>query len=121
MPKPTTVAEYIKAAPKDSQKKLREIRACLKKAAPKSLESLKWGTPAFSYERILFAYAGFKNHVGFFPTPSAMRNFKKELAGYSTGTSSIKFPLDKPLPIALIRKIAAFRIKELKEKDAKWM
>lgn len=66
-------------------------------------------------------YAGFRHHVGFYPTPSAMRAFKKELKEYKTGKGSINFPLDKPLPLALIKKIAAFRVKEMKEKDAKWM
>lgn len=121
MAKPKTVSEYIAAAPKESQKKLREMRALLKKTAPKAEESIKWGTAAFSYERILFTYAGFKQHIGFYPTPSAIRTFKKELKDYRYAKGSIQFPLDKPLPKGLITKIAKFRVKELKEKDAKWM
>jgi uncharacterized protein YdhG (YjbR/CyaY superfamily) len=116
-----TVTEYIAAAPKGSQKKLREMRAILKKAAPKAEESIKWGTAAFSYERILFTYAGFKQHIGFYPTPSAIRAFKKELKNYKTAKGSIQFPFDTPLPKSLITKIAKFRVKELREKDAKWM
>jgi uncharacterized protein YdhG (YjbR/CyaY superfamily) len=119
--KPKTVNEYIQQAPRAAQIKLRELRGCLKKVAPKATEGLKWGTLAFSYERILFTYAAFNKHLGFYPTPSAIREFKKELKEYTTGKGSVQFPLDKPLPVSLIKKIAKFRIKELKEKDAKWM
>ena len=124
MPNPEkskTVTQYIKSAPKESQQKLRQIRACLRKAAPQAQESLKWGMPAFSHKRILFTYAGFKRHIGFYPTPEAVKAFEKELTEYKTAKGSIQFPLDKPLPLALIRKIATYRIKEEKDKDAKWM
>lgn len=118
--KPTTVTQYISLRPKDVQKKLKEIRACLKKAAPYATEDLKWGNPAFSYDRILFVYAGFKKHIGFYPTPGAIKEFKSQLTGYKTAKGSIQFPLDEPLPKSLITKIAKFRIKEIKEKDIKW-
>ncbi|MES2470846.1 MAG: DUF1801 domain-containing protein [Patescibacteria group bacterium] len=116
-----TVSEYINQAPKDAQKKLREMRAILKSVSPKAIESIKWRVPAFSYERILYAYAGFKHHIGFYPTPAAMKAFEKDLEKYKTGKGSINFPLDKPLPKMLIQKIAKFRIKDLKENDARWM
>lgn len=120
-PKPTTVDEYIAAAPKEAQKKLREIRIILKKVAPKAKETLKWGSPVLEEKRILFAFAAFKSHLNFMPTSPAMQPFRKELAQYTTGKDTIQFPYDQPLPKALIRKIAAFRAKEVKEKDAKWM
>ena len=119
--KPTTVTGYINAAPPEAQKKLREMRAILKKVSPKATETLKWGSPVFEENRILFAYAAYKSHLNFMPTPSAMKPFKTELAKYKTGKGSIQFPYDKPLPKSLISKIAAFRVKELREKDAKWM
>ena len=119
--KQTTVTEYINAAPKEAQKKLNELRAILRKVAPKATETLKWGSPVFEENRILFAYAAFKSHINFMPTPSAMKAFEKELAKYTTGKGSIQFPYDKPLPKMLITKIAAFRVKELKEKDVRWM
>ena len=119
--KPTTVTEYINAAPKEAQKKLREIREILKKVAPNAKETLKWGSPVFEEKRILFAYAAFKSHLNFMPTHSAMVPFKEELAKYTTGKDTIQFPYDKPLPKLLIRKIAAFRAKEVREKDARWM
>lgn len=119
--KPSTVAEYIAAAPKLGQKKLREMRSILKKAVPKATEAVKWGSPVFEESRILFAYAAYTSHLNFMPTPSALKPFKKELAKFTIGKGSIQFPYDKPLPTALIRKIALFRAKELREKDAKWM
>lgn len=131
MPKPQNVSEYISQAPKQSQKKLKEMRKCLKsvisksiiksKSIPKLTEDLKWGIPAFSLDRILYTYAGFKNHIGFYPTPAVIREFKKELANYKTAKGSIQFPLDRLLPLSLIKKIAKFRIKKLKEEDARWM
>lgn len=104
--RPTTIAEYIRAAPKEAQKALREMHAILREAAPRATRGLKWGWPA---------------HLSFMPTPSAMKPFKKELAKYETGKGSIQVPYDKPLPKALIRKIAARRVKELREKDVRWM
>jgi uncharacterized protein YdhG (YjbR/CyaY superfamily) len=120
-PKPATVDEYIKAAPPKARGKLRELRALLKSTAPKAKETLKWGSPVFEEARILFAYAAFSTHLNFMPTPSAMRPFKKELAKFTTGKGTIQLPYDKPLPKALIRKIAAFRVNELHEKDVRWM
>ena len=119
--KPRTIAEYINSAPKETQKNLRERHAILKKVAPSAKEGLKWGSPAFEGKRILFAFAAFKSHLNFMPTPSAMKPFKKELAKYQTGKGSIRFPHDKRLPKALIWKIAALRVRELREKDVRWM
>lgn len=123
MPKtrPTTIAQYIDAAPKEGQRNLRELYALLKKAAPKAKEALKWRVPVFEEERILFAFAAFKSHLNFMPTPSAMKPFEKELAKYKTGKGSIQFSYDERLPKALIRKIAAFRIKDVRDNDARWM
>lgn len=118
--KPITVAGYIAAAPKDAQKKLREMRACIRAAAPDATEGLKWSMPAFSYQRILVTFAAHKNHLGFYPTPSAIKAFAKELVGFTTAAGSIQFPLDKPLPIDLIRRITEFRVRESREQNAKW-
>lgn len=118
--RPTNIAEYIDAAPKETQKKLREMLACIRKAAPGAEESLKWGMPAFSYRRILVTFKAFKHHIGFYPTPSAVKAFAKELAKFTTASASIQFPLDKPLPLTVIRKITAFRVRESIEEDAKW-
>ena len=119
--KASNIDEYIDAAPKEAQKHLRDIRAILKRAAPKAMEAMKWGSPVFEEKRILFAFAAFRSHMNFMPTPSAMIPFKEELKKYKTGKGSIQFPYDEPLPKTLIRKIAAFRVKELRDKDVKWM
>ena len=119
--KPKTVAEYIRAAPKEAKGKLREIRAILKKVAPKAKEVLKWGYPAFEEGRILFSYSAHKSHLSFMPTGPTLKHFKQELTKLKTGQDTIQFPYDKPLPKALIRKIAAFRAKQVRENDAKWM
>jgi uncharacterized protein YdhG (YjbR/CyaY superfamily) len=123
MPKkarPKNIAEYIEAAPKEAQKKLREMQACVRKAAPGATEGLKWGMPAFSYKRILVTFAAFKNHIGFYPTPSAVSAFENDLEKFVTAKGSIQFPLEKPLPLPLIRKITAFRVRESIEQDKKW-
>ena len=119
--KPTTVDEYIQAAPKEAQEKLRELRDILKKVAPDATEGLKWGSPVFEENRILFAYTAFKSHLNFMPTQSSLEPFKKELADYKTGKDTIQFPYDKPLPKMLIRKIAAYRAKDVRENNARWM
>jgi uncharacterized protein YdhG (YjbR/CyaY superfamily) len=118
--RPKGITEYIHAAPQEAQKKLREMRACIRKSAPGATESLKWGMPAFSYGRILVTFAAHKHHIGFYPTPSAVRAFAKELSKFATAEGSIQFPLEKPLPLPLIRKITAFRVRESIEKDGKW-
>ena len=94
--------------------------ACVRAAAPGAAEGLKWGMPALSYQRILVTFAGFRHHLGFYPTPSAVRAFKKELAKYHTATGSVQFLLDQPLPLALIRKITAFRVRESVDEDGRW-
>jgi uncharacterized protein YdhG (YjbR/CyaY superfamily) len=66
-------------------------------------------------------FAAFKKHVGFFPTPSAIREFRKDLSGHKTSAGAIQLPYDKPIPRALITRITKFRVKELKARDAKWM
>lgn len=119
--KPTTVDEYIEAAPKDAQKKLHEMRAILKEVVPTATETLKWGSPVFEEGRILFSYSAYKAHLNFSPTGPSMEPFKDELAKFKTGKDTIQFPYDKPLPKVLIRKIAAYRTKQVKENDARWM
>jgi uncharacterized protein YdhG (YjbR/CyaY superfamily) len=118
--RPTSITEYINAAPKEARKKLREMRACIRASAPGAKESLKWGMPAFSYRRILVTFAAFQHHIGFYPTPSAVRAFAKDLSKFATAKGSIQFPLEKALPLALIRKITAFRVRENIEQDKKW-
>jgi uncharacterized protein YdhG (YjbR/CyaY superfamily) len=119
--KPKTISEYIDAAPREAQDMLREIHAILKSVAPDAKESLKWGSPVFEEKRILFAYSAFKSHLNFMPTHSSLEPFKEELAEYYTGKDTVQFSYDKPLPTRLIRKIAAFRVKDVRENNALWM
>jgi uncharacterized protein YdhG (YjbR/CyaY superfamily) len=118
--KPTTIAEYIDATPAPARKKLREMRAAIRKAAPDAVEGIKWSMPAFSDKRILVMFAAFRHHIGFFPTASAVKAFSNDLADFGTSKGTIRFPLDRPLPLPLIRKIVKFRVQESKEKDGKW-
>jgi uncharacterized protein YdhG (YjbR/CyaY superfamily) len=119
--KPTTVDEYIEAAPKQAQEKLRELRSILKKVAPDAKEGLKWGSPVLEEKRILFAYIAFKSHLNFMPTRSSIKPFENELEEYITGKDTIQFPYNKPLPIEIIRKIAEFRARDVRENYARWM
>src|ERR1700676_3756978 len=118
--RPKDISEYIDAAPKEAQKKLREMHACIRKAAPGATEGLEWGMPAFSYKRILVTFAAHKTHIGFYPTPAAASAFAKDLSKFTTAKGSIQLPLDKPLPLPLICKITEFRVRESIEEDRKW-
>jgi uncharacterized protein YdhG (YjbR/CyaY superfamily) len=119
--KPVTIDEYINAAPPEAQDKLHEIRAMLKEVAPDAKEAIKWGQPVLEQGRILFAFSAFKNHLNFMPTRSTLGKFQDELAAYKTGHDTIQLPYDKPLPKALIQKIAKYRIKEVTQEGAIWM
>jgi uncharacterized protein YdhG (YjbR/CyaY superfamily) len=100
---------------------LRELRAILKKVAPNATEAIKWGSPVFEENRILFSFKAFKSHINFMPTRSALEPFKEELTGFKTGKDTIQLPYDKPLPKALITKIATYRARDVRENDAHWM
>ena len=118
--KAKSVAGYISTAPKEGQKKLREMRAIVRSVARDAEEGIKWGMPAYSYKRILVIFGAFKQHIGLYPTPSALRSFAKDFKKFKTAKGSIQFPYAKPLPVALIKKIVRFRVKESIEKDGKW-
>ena len=108
----TSIQEYIDVFPPDVQKKLQQIRAAIKKAAPKSVEVISYGMPAFKQNKVLVYFAVSKNHIGFYPTPNPIKVFSKELESYKTSKGAIQFPLDKKIPLALISKITKFRVKE---------
>ena len=119
--KASTIEEYISSAPAEAQNKLRELRALLKEVAPKANEAIKWGSPVFEENRILFAMSAFKSHLNFMPTRKTLDHFREDLKDYETGKDTIQFPYDKPLPKELIRKIAQHRYKDVMENDARWM
>src|SRR6266849_4024482 len=89
--RPTSITEYIQAAPKETQKKLREMLAYIRKSAPGAKESLKWVMPAFSYHRILVTFAAHKHHIGFYPTPSVVKAFAKDLSKFATARGRFSF------------------------------
>ncbi|MDP1803123.1 MAG: DUF1801 domain-containing protein [Bacteroidota bacterium] len=109
---PESVDEYIKTFPKETQKYLKQIRAVIKKAAPKAEEGIGYKMPAYKLNGTLVYFAGYEKHIGFYATPTGHKEFKKELSVYKEGKGSVQFPLDEPLPIALITKIVKFRVKE---------
>jgi uncharacterized protein YdhG (YjbR/CyaY superfamily) len=119
--KATSIDDYIRKAPEAARQHLVKIRGILEKVAPKAVQALKWGNPVFEENRILFAFAAFRNHMNFMPGPAAIEAFEKELSVYRTGKGTVQFPYDKPLPAPLIRKIAAWRAKDVRENDARWM
>ena len=107
-----TTDEYIASFPQNVQTALQRVRQAIKEAAPQAREVISYSMPAFKQKGILVWFAAFKNHIGFFPKVSAMEAFKEQLAGYQTSKGTIRFPLDKPLPISLIKEIVKFRAKE---------
>jgi uncharacterized protein YdhG (YjbR/CyaY superfamily) len=108
----TTIDEYIAGFPPDVQEILQKIRATIRKAAPQAEEAIKYQMPTFVLHGNLVHFAAFKNHIGFYPVPTGIETFKKELAAYEGGKGSVQFPLDQPIPYGLISKIVKFRVKE---------
>ena len=112
----TTIDEYIATFPADVQAILQKVRATIRKSAPGAEEAIKYQMPTFVLNGNLVHFAAFKNHIGFYPVPSGIEKFKKELSVYQQGKGSVQFPLDRPIPYALIGKIVKFRVKENLEK-----
>lgn len=104
---------YHAAQPAEHQVILESLRQAIKKAAPQSTETISYGMPAFKQNKILVYYALNKKHIGFYPTPKPIVHFQKELEKYVTSKGAIQFPLDKKLPLTLIKKIVQFRINEI--------
>jgi uncharacterized protein YdhG (YjbR/CyaY superfamily) len=115
---PSTVDAYIAASDVHLKKPLKQIREAIKAAAPNAEEVISYQIPAYKENGILVFFAGYKNHIGFYPTASGIENFKNEIAKYKWSKGAIQFPLDKPMPLALIRKIVKFKLKENEEKAA---
>lgn len=111
--KAKNIDEYISAFPKDVQNILELIRSTIKKAAPAAQETISYSIPTFTLNGIYLVYfAAYKNHIGFYATPTGHTAFVNELAKYKQGKGSVQFPLNKPMPVSLITKIVKFRIKE---------
>lgn len=110
------IDQYISSFPTATQSLLKQMRKVISKAAPKAKESIKYAMPTFEYYGNLVHFAAFKNHIGFYPAPSGLKAFQKEIDAFANSKGAVQFPLDKPLPIALIAKIVKFRLIENENK-----
>lgn len=111
------IDEYIAAFPGHVQGVLQQVRLAIRKAAPGAEECISYSIPTFKLNGNLVHFAAFKNHVGFYPAPSGIRAFQKDLSRFEGAKGSVKFPIDQPMPLALISKITRFRVKENLEKS----
>ena len=112
-----TIDEYIAAFPPAIQRQLQQMRETIQKAAPKAEETISYNMPGFRLGGMLVWFAGYKNHIGFYPKPSGLEAFKKELSGYKSSKGAVQFPVDKPLPLKLVSSMVKFRVKEILAKD----
>ena len=115
---PQTIDEYIAGFPPDVQVLLEQIRATIRQVAPDAQEAIKYQIPTFVLHGNLVSFAGYKNHIGFYPVPTGMEAFKDELAPYVAGKGTARFPLDQPIPFDLISRIVQFRVQENLDKAA---
>jgi uncharacterized protein YdhG (YjbR/CyaY superfamily) len=109
---------YIKQFPADTQSQLQKLRVAIQAAAPKAQELISYGMPAFNSNGMLAYFAGYKDHIGFYPTASPIIAFEKELSKYKWSKGAVQFPIDKPLPLTLIKKMVQFKLKENMDKSA---
>jgi uncharacterized protein YdhG (YjbR/CyaY superfamily) len=113
---PQTVDDYIAGFPAEIQSILRQIRSIIRETVPDAEEVISYQMPTYRLGGNLVHFAAFKNHIGFYPTPRGVEAFQDELAPYQHAKGSIRFPLNQPIPYALIRKIVVFRVNEMLEK-----
>jgi uncharacterized protein YdhG (YjbR/CyaY superfamily) len=111
---PQTIDAYIAGFPEDVQAILQQVRRTIHEAAPEATEAISYQMPTFKLHGNLVHFGAFKNHIGFYPVPSGMAAFEEELAAYKQGKGSVQFPLNKPMPLDLIRRIVEFRVQESK-------
>lgn len=116
MKKAENIDEYIAEFPKEIQVLLQQMRNTVQGAAPDATEKIAYGMPTFFLNGNLVHFAAFKAHIGFYPVPSSIEKFKKELSAYKGAKGSVQFPYDQPLPLALVAKIVKFRVQESKKK-----
>lgn len=117
--KSNEINKYISSFPEKTQSLLKQVYSTIKKVIPEADECIKYMMPTFVLNGNLVHFAGYKNHIGFYPAPSGINAFKNELTGYNCSKGAIQFPLNKPLPLVLIVKIVRFRVKENTEKAKK--
>lgn len=112
----TTIDEYIASFPANIQSILQKMRQAIHEAAPEATEAISYRMPTFKLNGNLVHFAAFKNHIGFYPSPSGIEQFKTELSPYKWSKGAVQFPLDKQLPLELVKKIVAFRVQEALQK-----
>jgi uncharacterized protein YdhG (YjbR/CyaY superfamily) len=110
--KPVSVDEYIESAPESVRPMLKGLRKAIKTSAPKSVEGISYGMPYYSYHGRLVYFMAHKSHIGFYPMKSAIAKFSEELKEYKTAIGTVQFPIGKPLPLDLIKKMIFFRLSE---------
>jgi uncharacterized protein YdhG (YjbR/CyaY superfamily) len=115
----STIDEYIASFPKQIQDILKELRRTIKESAPQAQEAISYQIPTFKLNGNLVHFGAFKDHIGFFPTSSGVAAFRKELSEYEVSKGTIRFPLDKPIPFDLVRKIVKFRVNKNLQKEVK--
>ncbi len=108
-----TVDEYIASCPPEVGTRLQQIRLCIQSASPEAAECISYGMPAYRLGKVLVYFAACKNHIGFYPTPSAIEAFKKELDVFKTSKGAVQFPFTSDIPCDLVGRIVRFRIEEL--------
>lgn len=106
------IDEYISTFPEEVQEILTELRKTILKAAPEAFEKISYQMPTFFLNGNLVHFAGYKNHIGFYPTPSGISAFEKELSIYKTSKGAVQFPINEKLPLKLISNIVKFRVEE---------
>jgi uncharacterized protein YdhG (YjbR/CyaY superfamily) len=114
---PKSVDEYLAGIPEPARSTLNKIRAAIRSAVPpETTETISYGIPAFKHKKVLVWYAAFSNHCSFFPTASVIEAFEDELTRFSTSKGTIQFPIDRPLPTALVRKMVKMRLVQNEDK-----
>lgn len=109
---PATVDEYIAGFPEPVQAALQQVRSTIRETAPDAKEAIRYGMPAYVLHGPLVYFGGFRNHIGFYATPTGHSEFREELSAYKQGKGSVQFPLDKSMPLDLIVRIVQFRMAE---------
>ena len=109
---PKDIDQYIARFPADVQEILEKVRLTIREAAPDAKEKISYQMPTFTLEGNLVHFAGYKKHIGFYPTPSGIDKFKKEISAYKWAKGSVQFPLNQPIPYELISRIVTFRVEE---------
>lgn len=115
---PEDIDQYIARFPADVQEILEKVRLTIREAAPDAKEKISYQIPTFTLEGNLVHFAGYEKHIGFYPTPSGIEKFKKEISAYKWAKGSVQFPLNQPIPYELISKIVSFRVEENIERAA---